>query len=879
MKLLYNPAYTGFVYTDPSRLMFDEKLVDTGALLEEIKLRSGLCSCVKSEMERVIDYYKAMAAFMDKTPDNIFAKSFELDGLSTAKRCLSWRDSLAFAGWTKGTPAPSKRMQTLCDIEEFFDDNSHGQEIIEITRAINNGCLLDRTFEIICMVRRVLLSPIEQSLLTALENSGIKITEEVPDIKITFDTIPDDSSLEVLKFEERDEALRYLSQIKPDEYDVWINSDNKLFDNWLKLQGQPVCGSYIQGGIPQLTQTLMIGIKIFERPLNLTNLIEWLNVPLSPLHGWFRHRLSDVIAEKCGYYNKECKTAIDHFINEDPDKKEMEKRQALVQTYLPNINEEVNTSDLVNLGNLKQFVSSLQDWCSQKLAILKDDIQKTQLAFVNNQCEGLLLLLDQEKKPQIEYSRLENLAAVLNSSVTISQYQAQAGCRNVINAPGQIYGNVQKTIWCDFYNAPAPTLMYSFLTPAEKNEFSKTLALWPEENERELYKTLSLTPFARTTKKLTLVVINKIGSGLVQKHPILIRMEQQKDEIKKIIKYPQLDKALYKKPKPVNNGMDKTQEFVRLTKANHIQWPQKESPTSFTNIVYNPFDYTFGNLAGIGSKGVASIPEFWIVRGNVAHAVIEAIFNHYDDIPQSGTVPYIQKVIQNDFDKVFEQTIRAYGATYLLKENSFEKSIYKDDVRNCVNNLLEVLKDNNLTVVSCEQYLQNENMNFPYNITISGSSDMILKDPQNQLVIFDFKWSGNEKKYTKILEENRSIQLVLYKELAAKAQEKSAKSSAYVLLPKCTIISTDNFTGDCKQITPIEDRDNNLLEELRRSYAYRRQQISDGLVEEGENLTADQITYQKDADSKGLIPLEFDEETEIKIANKYSNYTCFKVKK
>ena len=42
MKLFYSPTFTGFVYTDCERLMFNERIVDTAALVEEIKLHAGL---------------------------------------------------------------------------------------------------------------------------------------------------------------------------------------------------------------------------------------------------------------------------------------------------------------------------------------------------------------------------------------------------------------------------------------------------------------------------------------------------------------------------------------------------------------------------------------------------------------------------------------------------------------------------------------------------------------------------------------------------------------------------------------------------------------------------------------------------------------------
>ena len=113
MKLFYSPSYSGFVYTDSSRLMFNERLVDTAALVEEIKLHAGLSTEHKEDIERTVDYYKAMNTYMEKNPNNVLKASFDVDGLSVAKECLTWRDTLTFAGWNKTIKAPSKRMEVL----------------------------------------------------------------------------------------------------------------------------------------------------------------------------------------------------------------------------------------------------------------------------------------------------------------------------------------------------------------------------------------------------------------------------------------------------------------------------------------------------------------------------------------------------------------------------------------------------------------------------------------------------------------------------------------------------------------------------------------------------------------------------------------------
>lgn len=89
MKLFYCPSYAGFVYSVPDRPMFNEKIVDTAALVDEIKLRTGLSSRRKEVAMRMVGYYKAMKKYMETTPGNLLSSSFSVDGLSVAKECLA----------------------------------------------------------------------------------------------------------------------------------------------------------------------------------------------------------------------------------------------------------------------------------------------------------------------------------------------------------------------------------------------------------------------------------------------------------------------------------------------------------------------------------------------------------------------------------------------------------------------------------------------------------------------------------------------------------------------------------------------------------------------------------------------------------------------
>ena len=343
MKLFYNPFFTGNAYVnfEKTPVMFDAKVVNTAGLCGIIRLHAGICSEVKDYGTRFVDYYSAMKKFMAKNPKNILAESFKIDSLNTAKKCLEWRDTLAAAGWTKASPAPTERMKVLSGVEEFFDDKSAGEELLELIAQVEGGCTLPE-LEIHTSSYYEDFSPAEVRLLNALIERGV--TFKADDKKLESNNISkvlsileggkgikldsNDESFEIWKFTERDEAIKYLSLLDASDFDVWINADNKEFDNWQKLEGKKTSGSEISG-IPQTAELLAIGLTMFERPLNLYNIVEWLNTSINPLSDYFRKKLAEKICKSGGYYNDGCRAIINKQIEEYPGLKEK------IEKFLP----------------------------------------------------------------------------------------------------------------------------------------------------------------------------------------------------------------------------------------------------------------------------------------------------------------------------------------------------------------------------------------------------------------------------------------------------------------------------------------------------------------------------------------------------------------
>ncbi|MBO4318992.1 MAG: PD-(D/E)XK nuclease family protein [Treponema sp.] len=882
MKLFYNPSFSGNAYVDfkKTTVLLDSKIVNTAGLCGIIKLHAGICSEVKDYGTRFVDYYAAMKKYMKKNPYNVMAASFNVDKLNTAKKCLEWRDTLTASGWTGSVSAPTERMKVLCGVEEFFHDKSAGEELLDIIIWIEEGCPLPE-LEIITSSYYEDFAPSEVRLLKALIERGVLFsTIEDEDACNNISKIhsvlegkkgvvldPKDDSFEIWNFEEKDEAVKYLTMHDADEFDVWINADNKEFDNWQKLEGKKLSGSEISG-IPQIAELLTIGLTIFERPLNVYNIVEWLNTTLNPLSDFFRKKLAETICGTGGYYNDACRTLINEQIEKYPDSKER------IEKFLPDINTPYFEESDIEVDAIKEFVKNLRSWCSQKIAMNKDcDAQIDQLGYVINQANTLLLLLEEYGETAIPYSDIELMTSVISTDVTLMQYSAQSGCKNIINSYADFCDAADKTIWCDFYqNGNAGKLTYSFLSPVEIEKLREELPLWETAKEQEYIRKLILTPFAKTKKKLVLVTIDKIGSSPAPKSPLYIQLEKYfADTLSPFVHQKKLDDSHYRLQEKIDNRMESDQEFVEIKNTEFIKknWPDHQSYSSLENLIPHPLDYVISSYAKFTTNDVNAIKDFSTITGSVAHKIIEILFSPKDEVKDSGTPAYIRKQIDLHFDEVFAETVQSEGAILLVKENRLELQKFKKQVKTNLEELLKGIEGNDLHVLACEKrigYSKDTDKDVVLshgiigNLDITGNVDMLLEDSEGNPYIFDFKWTSSSKRHASMLEDNKSVQLALYKELVSKEMKKEVKAVAYFLMPAARFVSCQELKGaiNFQQVRINPDRKTkDLLKEIQKSYDYRMKEVLSGKLEETTGWTQDAITYEKKREELGLMPMDY----------------------
>lgn len=922
MKIFFSPEYSGAVYiksADGADVMMDTTVVNTIGLINMLELRMGLHYANMPEHERIANYFNAMCLYMKANPHNVMEPSFKISGLSTAKAMLAWRDELRSADWNFDGSEISERLKVIIGVEEYFRKHEKCDLVSRLHAVVNQmeQQKLDcKDMEIVLQCDIALLSPCVSNLLLALEGRGatlsaaVKAAEDANNLskirlaiakgksdEIKLDA--DDESLLVWQFADERSANEYLAFKGLADVDVWVNADNKQMDNWLELMNKPLTGSVCNDCSPQLTQLFMMGVGLFAEPLNVNTLIEWMNMPVHPIDSFFRNRLANAIVAEGGYRNDKCKSLIERFIagefvyltddekmlpEEEQKKirnKEQKKRKELVSIFLPPL----VSQGAAKTEKLKAFAMNLSSWARVKVKQMLEKGENLlwveQLMAVASMCEAFSIMLNTIDSEEVDYKTIDSWISTIYTKASFTNAIAERGSRLVVDSPAKIASPVKKTIWIGVEGDNAHTQQCAFLYPTEKETLTEKhyIDIWSEQSENAYREQMMMTPLIMTQKQLILVVCERRGGEPTLKHPLIVRLEQMLGkQYDSIVRHPHLEKEEMRKVNMVSH--DEHDDVIHFEHADKIQWPNHFSPTNIGTLAEYPFDYMMKFLLGINADGKAQMTNEKAAMGNVAHAVIESLFS-----PRGGKryskPEEVAKRIDEEYDSVYYNVLEAKGAILQLAENKLSEKLLHEQLKTCLDVLLDILKENDLKVTGCEQYVEDDMMlGLPKAHDDEGSEmtrdvlgyiDMTLEDKDGHPVVFDFKWTSSRSYYQNVLQANRSVQLEFYRHLLGRKTKDTVGKVAYFLMPAAQLYSKEEFKGrHCRRID-AENADN-IVQQLRNAVLYRKQQIDSGMVEV--DGVYEELQYVKDTESKKLFPLI--EEGGKKKENIFSDYGLFK---
>jgi hypothetical protein len=716
----------------------------------------------------------------------------------------------------------------------------------------------------------------------------------------------DDESLLIYDFPDERTAQEYLAAQPMEDVDVWINGDNRQMDSYLTLMNRPRTGSEARQCAPQLTQLFVTGLGLFLSPLNVNTLIEWLNMPLHPINGSARRALMRTIVKEGGYRNEACREIINQyiagayeFLTEEQralpeaeqeqvrrDKKRVAARTKKVALFLPPMKApQGDASEVVSVQALEDFAKGLGDWASRRAFLLRDTQpqQAEQLHYVEQMLKSFDILLGTVQGDTVDLKTVDTWVSTIYTLADFSLTTAERGCRTVVTGPEKLIAVADRTVWMGVEGDAGRHAECDFLYPSEREKFRKCRSVqwWDEAKATAYAERCALLPLLRTQKQLILVTCLRRQGEATQKHPLRVRLETLVSNLKEVTRTPQVSAQDFemepvsffrREPKPAELQIDKAL-------AGQLQWPSHLSPTYVEKLVEHPMDYVMEDLLGIKSAGIAAMSPVRTTLGNVAHAVIAELFAPRDE--EKATPEVIAGRVQQEFEATYRQMLEQTGAILLLAENRLEEKRLHEELRHCVEALVQILKENRLSVTGCEQTSQVQwGLDLPkpregeQEGDLLGKIDMRLATETGQPVVFDLKWTVHSKYLRDKLTENRSVQLELYSYIVSREQEVQSVPVAYYLMPEAKLVSTYAFRGnDCEQVTAANSA--NLVPLLKNAVEYRRRQIAEGIIETEGALG--EMSYEQETAAKRLFPLKEDSYNKgSKVANPFSQFGFIK---
>ena len=899
MKIVFSPYYNGSYYVNlqANQVALDVQVLETQGLLSQLALHAGIHQEIPSFPDRLTAYHKALLEYDNSHKDNIFHKSIKIDSMSVAKTLLRWRDHLALCGWNKEVVLEKCcRLNTLAEIDGYFNDEGLASLLAKLSNQIHlmesGAATVPHTFqelviEIPCQLDW--LPDYIKPLLKSLQGLGTTIIENADDTSAVPATITE------IHFTQQWKAEAWLAQQQPNAYDVWINTDNKRLDNWFHMSGNPVCGCEMTETNPQITQMFLLAIQLFQRPLNVNTLLQYLFLPECPLDKRFSKELARTIVNEGGFCNEAVQDCINSYIEREfkdaddstPQERTKEQREEEYITFLPfelrkddsslSLAEE---SDAVNVKALSKFLSSISSYASSRAvklgAVQPYDARIAQLRNVSEMTDALLTQIDALVEGELSFTTLSQWAQSLYEDGSFILYHAQVGSRCMINHPSNMIDKAEKTIWCDFYGDDTATLSTEFLSNHELEQLKKHGVLfWDKQNETNFMNLMVKRPVCKTTGELTIVTCEQQGATKLPMHPLYIQLPFFTNKVDGDALY---NDMATKEIEAVDNHRESDETEIRFDAEKHpVSWRPTESYSALEKLLQNPFDYFMNYTLKFTDISETDINLF-LTYGNVAHEVVESLFT----ADRGGTT--LGDYVVKEFEQAFRRGLVKKGALLLLPEYHLDMERLRYKLRECVSKLATIIQENNLTVVQCEQK-EEQDLGFQDGIILQGFIDMLLRDSEVNDVVFDLKYVSKKDKYKQVLEKNRALQLAIYKAMLMNHENPSASvRTAYFVMPYGLLFSTDDFYGtNFEKITPKILAE--VIEQVRNGYAERVKEINEGKIETADNHPISKLEYSQ---SGNVYPLDEEGKREkdengksqnikIKVENKYSNYKCFTI--
>ncbi len=863
MKILFHPSFDDGYYLNLSKTeqnSLGTKVVGLSGLLEHLSLHNGISGRFASDGERAASYLSHVRQCAEGT---IIEASFQNDSLGVTRCLLAWRDLLIMAGWTPRMCGDEQtpKLKLLSSIEASWNQQMRGSadRWRELAELAEQQSLIATNDVIECRCSREELPYLVQKVL---ESYNAQFTE-YPDSMY----LNDDLDIHVVHYNDLTDAYRQVaSHLKDYQGSVIINRDNVSLNHILFSWGRPLQNAVIQESNPLTLQLFKLAMSVFSRPLNIQNILSYLQLPKGPVPRKLCSALANVLVtdggfgevdwndldeqkakdmRKAGVDTKWRQVIYDFIHDENEDDKSNPITRSSMTTLLRHITDDSAFKDgMIDTRAIREYIGAINKWASPKANDQneKDEALKSQLSTVVSYFKQLSNAL--EGLDAITYEDLEKMVRTIYQPTYIVQARAQVGSLNVVRSYQQLVDAPENLVWLDCCGADEITDPYEFLSASERNWLNaqKDVCVPVLQDLLALNRKEMIAQLSRVHGPITLITSDYHHNQKMAEHPLVAELKMQRGDRLKV------------QEGVVDLPLSDSKETILITQKGQYKLgklsyeSRRESNTSIDTLINYSFDYTAHYVARLGEPSHKELESIQRVTGLVAHLFIQNLVNDTSDQAESNRLDAMNRLLESEFKPRLEAAVQSTGLVLLLKENEVEYKNLPFLLKRSVWTLIRIMTLKHLIPVGCE---------LKYDESLGGvindfyaRIDMELKDALGNAVILDFKWTYSDY-YGDKIKEGTAIQLELYRR-ELEQQGKKVSAVGYYLMPKCQLVTSDYDTlkdGPDNQviIQHIEPpQDANLFKQIQNSIAQRRFEISEGDIEEGEEMDIKELPYSQE---------------------------------
>ena len=853
MHIIFSPFYDQGTYRpyEAGQVLLDEQVVGTRGLLSELELRSGMSGREIAQFTRVVEYYKAIKAVLAAGHKLFFEESFGKDELGVSGELLRWRDALVMAGWTPDihSDAPvAYKFRDLALVERHFrcpGEADRWQALKGVT-----GYLAGSTIEV-----RVPENALEKVIVDVLAATGAKVSYAK---QASGEELNLKASVSVVQFRNQADAYRWISGLEIEDGTVVVNSNNKGLNDVLRAMGRPLVKSEYRDSNPLTIQLFKLGFELFSERVDVKTLVAYLNTPVNPLSRDARRDILDLLTNTGGFGEKWNEIIAEYEIKS------------------PIIVSAPNPPAAAALKDVQAYSDELKDWASRYAFMLQKEGKNldlaTQLYCLYDMCVALDIVLETAPE-EISYEQLQRYVDGIYSACSFPDEKAEAGSFDLICDVKAVVESPKKLIWLDCGADFTSRYPLFFLSNAELKFLKDAgLAIVDDETFVSVSSLAEKKALESVKEEIVLAICKKALGVRVEEHPIFTEIKA-KGIPYSVDEHPAMPKGQMQVVAPLETP---PLEF----KLEHgIEIPEREHGESYSSIetlIQRPIDYVLDYVLKLREKDFLQVADMRTVKGNVAHAVIEKVMLDYRD---KGIHQYTDEKLT----AIIEE--KALSGGILLYNSKVEYDSFKLKLIQSVNTLLDIVYNYGLSVFDCEHYVE---VTLPSIVEEDGTErsigkfnariDLVLQDENKDFVILDLKWSESSR-YRNKVKKQEDLQLQLYAAALEEANpEHKVLGCGYYVIPQCVIETHEGFFAEVEhanyyELLPEDYED--IYAEAVRSYAYRKQQLEEGILEgaEMQQVSPDTLDYlgaifQTRID---LYPLEMDWQDDTRKAAAYGD--------